>query len=244
MHTDTKINHDNLPAPLDDEDFHAGDRSDRLIQGTILRFVDNRWHDREGTAFALGTPMLAIGTTQAVQRWQDGLPIETIIDRPLPDVAELNAAIPENEWEIGLGGAPRPPWVLQYIVYLIDPRDGAAYTYINSTTGAEISVDRLTSRVRHMRTLRNAKVVPLISLDSRPMQTRYGEKMRPEFSIIEWRDLGGGSVKTEPAPQASAPPEATQATTPSQPRATKRGKPIKPATLGVKYIDLDDEIAF
>ena len=63
--------------------------------------------------------------------------------QPLPDIDELNAKIPEEEWETGLDGKPRPPWQKQYIVYLVDPTDAGIYTYINGTFGARIAFDRL-----------------------------------------------------------------------------------------------------
>ena len=96
--------------------------STRIIQGVILRCVDGHWSDRDGL-----TPpaeLLAMGTTTALQCWQDGTPTDTVVERPgkpLPDVNELNAQIPEAEWEEGIDGKPRPPWVMQFVVYLIDP---------------------------------------------------------------------------------------------------------------------------
>jgi hypothetical protein len=137
-----------------------------------------------------------------VQRWQDQLPVETIVKLPgvpLPDVDELNAKIPENEWEEGLDGSPRPPWVKQHVVYLLNPHDASLFTFINSTTGAMIAVERLKDKVRWMRALRGEKVMPFIKLDAKPMPTKFGMKQRPEFTILEWRDLGGLQTATTPA---------------------------------------------
>jgi hypothetical protein len=179
--------------------------------------------------------MLVLGTTTALQHWSDGKPIETIATHPLPDVADLNAAIPENEWEPGLDGKPRPPWVLQHVVWLIDPRDASIYTFINSTAGAAIATEKLTSRVRSMRLLRGADVCPTIELRSVSMQTKHGKKARPEFAIVPdgWRLLGNGGDATAPLP-------ATQPTAPAQ-----IGKPMKPVSLAEELNDsLPDDDPF
>jgi hypothetical protein len=74
---------------------------------------------------------------------------------------------------------------------LFDPKDASAYTYINSTTGAMIAVDRLKERVTLMRMARGQQVVPLVSLGSAPMKAKMGMKIRPEFVIEAWRIFGG-----------------------------------------------------
>jgi hypothetical protein len=169
----------------------------RLIQGVILKCVDGRWEDRDGL-----TPpdkLLAMGMLRCLQCWKDQEPVDTIIetpDEPLPDPADLNSQIPEAEWQPGLDGKPRPPWQLNWIVYLINPTTGDTWTFINSTTGARIAWERLKDKFGWMRALRGPAIVPVIKLDSKPMKTSFGVKMRPEFTIIEWRDVSGegGSV--------------------------------------------------
>ena len=70
------------------------------------------------------------------------------------------------------------------------------YTFSNSTVGARIAVGRLADRVQMMRAMRAPTVVPVVKLSSKIMVTKYGEKARPDFEIVEWRNLGGGG---EPA---------------------------------------------
>jgi hypothetical protein len=228
---DEQTRTETLPAvPIND--FDATGSSDRLIKGTILRCVDGRWADRNEISFPTGTVMLALGTTQALQHWQDGMPIDAIVKQagqPLPDVQELNAKIPEEAWDLGLDNKPRPPWVLQFVVYLLDPNDASTYTFINSTIGARIAVEHLENRVRAMRMLRGARVVPLIKLDSRPMTTKYGQKMRPEFTIVDWRELGAG-LKSEATPQIEHRKSVEQI-----------GRPVEPITTKE---ELDDQIPF
>jgi hypothetical protein len=209
--------------------FDGGDgANDRLLQGTIIRCVDGHWSDRDGVAFSPDTQMIVLGTTQALQRWQDQTPIETILKKPgerLPDVKALNAAIPQSEWEDGIDGNPRPPWVLQHVVYLLNPVDASLYTYLNSTTGAAIAVKHLNDRVKWMRALRSEQVVPLVALDAKPMATRYGQKMRPEFRILGWREFGVG-LAHQAAPQLEH---------------AGGLKPVKPVTTEE---ELDDKIRF
>jgi hypothetical protein len=203
----------NLPIIIDE--FDAGGQTNSIIRGSILRCNDGFWADREGLSFATGTEMLALGTTKAAQHWQGGKPIETIIGT-LPDIEALNEAIPKDQWEQGLSGL-RPPWIVVFVVYLIDPRDGSIYTFINSTVGARIAVERLTQRTQAMRMLRGQRVSPVVKLDAKPMVTKYGQKMRPEFTITDWRDLSGDEVEHKSTPQI--------------------GKPVKPTTTAEEIAD-------
>jgi hypothetical protein len=176
-----------------DDGFGDGEGNDRLIQGTILRCVDGKWSAKDGTDFPPGTKLIALGTACALQHWKDGLPVETIVrqkGKPLPDLDELNEKIPQKKWE-KYNGEPRPPWCRQHIAYLIDPGDASIYTFINSTVGAAIAVSKLKDRVQWMRKLRGAAVVPLVKLDAKTMKTKHGQKLRPEFTVVEWRDFSG-----------------------------------------------------
>jgi hypothetical protein len=166
--------------------------SNRLIKGSILRCVDGKWSDTAGI-----TPperLVALGTTQALQCWSGGKPTDTVVaspGKPLPSVDELNSQIPEGEWEKGLDGKPRAPWVLQHVAYLVDPVSCEAYTFINGTFGAKIAVERLAERVATMQRLRGGAALPVVKLESRPMKTKFGTKQRPEFAIVEWREFAG-----------------------------------------------------
>ena len=202
------------------------DTTERLIHGSLLKCVDGRWATQD-TPDMTGHQLLALATARANQRWQLKEPVDTVVDTGtgLPDVDELNAKIPRTEWEPGLDGQPRPPWQLQYVVYLLDPADASIYTFINSTVGASIAWDRLVGRVSWMRALRGAAVFPVVTLDSRSMKTKVGSKQRPEFSIVNWRDLGGtGTPAVENTP----------------PRAIE-GKPVKTPTAAEA---LNDDIPF
>jgi hypothetical protein len=206
----------------------------RLIQGVILKCVDGRWLD--GDRLAPPSEMLVIGLTHALQCWgKDKDLLDTTIeqpDEPLPDPEALNAQIPQEEWGLGLDGEPRPPWQFNWVVYLLDVASASTYTYLNSTMGARIAVERLEDKLKWMRMLRGNDVTPIVRLESRPMKTSFGQKMRPEFTIIDWRDLGVGIQQTA-APQIEHKAE----TVTEPPLAHKKkakvtvGKPVKPVTI-------------
>jgi hypothetical protein len=184
-----------LPAAITNDgwgdDYDA--LNDRVIQGTILRCVDGHWSDRDGRTFPPGTKLLAMATTEILQRWQNQMPIETIVKlpgRPLPRVDSLNAEIPQKEWEIGLDGNPRPPWQHSHVVYLLSPDTAEKFTFLNSTIGARMAVENLRDKVKWMRALRGERVVPIVELSNAPMKTKFGQKLRPEFKVASWVELG------------------------------------------------------
>jgi hypothetical protein len=129
---------ENLPAVVVDHDgFDDTGADDRLIQGTIIRCVDGVWSAKDETSFSKETRLIVLNTSEALQRWENQRPVETIIKKPgqrLPDLDELNAKIPKRRWEKGLDGQPRAPWVKQNIAYLLDPKDASVFTFINTDT--------------------------------------------------------------------------------------------------------------
>jgi hypothetical protein len=164
---------------------------DRIIQGQIIKMIDGR-NTVDGEPFPADKKLIALGTKIAAQRWKDQRPAETIVQKPGGppiDIDELNAGVPKDQWEAGLNNQPCPPWQLNYVLYLLDPDDGSTFTVLNSTAGMRIAFEHLTDRIKYMRALRGASVVPVIPLGSKVMKTRFGTKMRPEFRVLDWRDL-------------------------------------------------------
>jgi hypothetical protein len=199
----------------------------RVIRGSIPKFgTDGAW--TVGGSPMPSAPLMALSTTTCLQRFpKEGGAPDTITRQAgetLPDPDELNDEIPESEWATGLDGKPRPPWAKNWVVYLLNPKDASAYTFINSTAGARISVEQLEERVRLMRRIRGANVVPIVELTSANMKTQWGQKKRPEFKIIDWREIGGdGSAARQIEQQADV------------------GKPVTPPTISE---ELNDEINF
>jgi hypothetical protein len=180
----------NLPAQ------QGEDEGDRMIRGSLLKFVDGLWSTRDGEP--IPELLLVMNITRGLQRWQDGMPVETIMQKPgitLPDVDDLNAAVPQDQWEDGLNGEKRPPWQLNCVVYLVDPRAANSFTFANSTVGARIAAVKLRERIEMMHRLRGLNVAAMVSLGKRTMKTKFGEKQRPEFVIERWVTIGGGGDK-------------------------------------------------
>jgi hypothetical protein len=183
----------------------------KLTKGQIAKWdAEQKWHDRDG--LPLPSPMFVIGYDTGLRRWKDKQ-LEEIVNKPLPDVAALNAAIPASEWQLDLAGKPRPPWAKNYAIYMVDLVTGTLYSFVHDTTGARICFDQFQESVIVMQALRGANVLPVVQLEQRPMKTQFGMKSRPHLQIIEWRIPGGGGgnpaapVVAPPAPQltGSAP---------------------------------------
>jgi len=188
-----------LPAIYDewsDEESGGG-----TIQGTLLKCIDGVWTlAQEGTPVPENTRLLVLGTIVTIVRWKDKKPAEELVwqpGNPLPNVDELNAKISQSEWEFGPDGEPRPPYVKTYVVHFISPATAERFTFKNSTAGAARAVWEVADKVKWMRLMRGANVVPLVKLANRPMTTRFGKKIRPHFEIIEWLEPGGGSPQLE-----------------------------------------------
>jgi len=188
----------NLPVPVVGTSFNG---PSLLAPDTLLGKwdADAGWHDRDG--LELPSPVIALGTRRGVRRWKDHVIVDEIVDLPLPDVDVLNEAIPESEWEDGPDGKPQRPYSVWHAAYLLNPVDAVVYSYLNNTVGASIAVGRLDSSMRWMQAMRGGSVFPLVKLTDAPLRTRFGMKRRPHFEILEWRELGGASLKSQPAPR-------------------------------------------
>jgi hypothetical protein len=196
--------------------------------------------------------LLVVGFTRGLQCWLDGELLDELDERDgaSMDPAPLNAEIPSQEWKPGLNGEPEPPWRIVYVVYLLDVDVSAElYTFINSTLGARIAYERLVAKLEMMRRLRGRGVTALVKPDCRQMKTKsVGIKLRPELSVLDWRDLG----ETEPQPaqllppaNAAAPVEetpprdepSTAAATTQKKKPAAVGKPVKPVTPEEEFND-------
>jgi hypothetical protein len=204
----------------EDDGFSASSRSRRVGRGSYLRWNDKQnWVDRDG--IAVPSPLLVVAVNQILRRWKANV-AEDIVDKPLPDPDELNAAIPIAEWERGVDGTPRKPWAHTIIVYLVNLATGETYTYAASTVGAHIAYDALKEAVITMRALRGTKCMPLVNLSERPMKMKFGMGLRPHFGIIGWKTPGddANAVPVQPAaPQLTGPAPDAPSTPVEEPAA-------------------------
>jgi hypothetical protein len=242
----------NVTVPPLDGGSPTGLPGDRVMRGTIIRWANaTGWVDRDG--LPIPETMLVIGYITVLRRWKNKRP-EYITEHPLPDPDELNKAIPIEQWEIGLDGKPSKPWKLTYVIYLVDLKTGALYTYAHDTYGAMQAYNALEEQIAVMRMLRGEHVFPIVHLEKRPWKSlQYGMQMRPHFQVVDWRASGGTPViSPAPTPQltgpltastpaaASAPPATLSATPPTTPPSSPildHMTPVKPVTVGELIAD-------
>jgi len=197
----------------------------RLLRGTLLKWNEvDGYFDRDGVRPVEG-PYLLWAMENGYQRWKAQILVDEIIDKPLPDLDQLNGAIPKSEWEPGLDGHPRPPYSHQYCIYLLDPNDGQFYTLMNSTVGMKMLWESLVERWEVMRRLRGPDVIAVVNLATRPFRTaKWGIKYRADLKILEWRKPGGGggdrlagpvAPRPQLPPAPSAPPAQTSTPAPA-----------------------------
>jgi hypothetical protein len=179
-----------------------------LIKGTLLRFgATAQWETRDSEVIDGSTKLVAIDVIRAVVKWgADKKPEQTIIvpsGQPMPDVAEMNEAVPRPEWRQGLNG-PQGPWQAQKLVVLVDPMDMSFFTFATSAIGGFIAIDDLVRKTQAMRKWRGP-VSPVVTLDDLPMKTKFGERRRPHFNVVDWIRMGGGGAEPQlpvlPAPK-------------------------------------------
>ena len=250
MSTETKTH---MTVREYDDGFNEPRLDDRLIQGELLKCnvldTGNPWRERGGTPVAV-KQFLVLATTTVVQRWKEQRPVETIKKQKgvdLPDVDELNATIPQSEWEVGFDGVTlRPPWQVQWIVYLLDPATAQRFTFASGTKGGKIAVEKLTDAVTWTRQLRSARVSPLVKLGLAKFSSRFGPRLRPDFAIVDWIGIGASIGPTATVRQLE---HAVAAPATEEPAVNKYAeikgksalKPVKPVTTEEA---LDDEIPF
>jgi hypothetical protein len=191
---------------FDEDGFAFGSSSGRGHD--FLRWnAENKWIDRDGCEAP--SPLLAVKVEEILRMWKGDRKTD-MTTKPLPNPDELNAAIPESEWEKDRDGKPRPPWAHHVAIQLVDPKTATKYVFCAATTGAHIAFEQLRENVATMRMLRNARVMPLVKLSSRPMKTKYKMSERPHFEIIGWHAPGDGGNALAPttAPQLPGPASA------------------------------------
>ena len=204
-----------IPVPR-----NGGGLRQHLLRGTLLKWNEvDGYLDRDGVQPVEGPYLLwAIG--EGYQRWKDQTLVDEIIDKPLPDLEQLNAAIPKGEWAPGLDGHPRPPYSHQYCVHLLDPNEGQFFTLMNSTVGMKMLWESLAERWEVMRHLRGADVIAVVNLATRLFRTtKWGTKYRPDLKILEWRKPRGGgsdSLAGPVGPTPQLPPDSGSSAPPAQ----------------------------
>ena len=161
----------------------------RQLQGQLLTFIDGRYYtgsSKYREEFATETPLAVLEIRRGWKIWRDNKPVEfiTAINGRFPQRSELGY-LDEREWPPGPGGKRSDPVQNSREILFIDPKTCAVFTFCTSSAGGRSATDDLDNAVRNARLLRPG-VVPLVSLGSQVMPTKYGQKSKPFFRILSW----------------------------------------------------------
>jgi hypothetical protein len=152
-------------------------------------FVDGRYYAGTGkfrTEIALGARFVVTEVRAGWQRWQNAKVVEFVaeIGGRYPTRYQLSHA-DEREWPPGPDGKPSDPWQDSRAVVMTREVDFAEFTFCSSTVGGRSAVDALRNSIANARLL-GAGQFPVVELAWRQMQTRYGQKPRPDLKIVGW----------------------------------------------------------
>jgi hypothetical protein len=96
---------------------------------------------------------------------------------------------------------------------MLEPISMDEFTFTTSTIGGNIAVTELVSKTKTMRRYRGA-VSPIVTLTDALFKTRYGERRRPHFQIVDWVHMGGDEPPQAALPAPSPAPSSDGSATP------------------------------
>ena len=177
-----------LVIRIEDNQLHVGER---------LKF-DNGWRDSALAVLPPEREYVVLGQSTKLVRWMPAGPPDVIAAKPgeeLPDIDQLNEAIPRASWSFDLNGKPRPPWAKWFTTVLLDPVDARLLSYGNSTIGTRIGFHELRERIQIMCALKGVEVLAVVQLADALMKTQFGDRRRPRFAITGWRQFRNGQMR-------------------------------------------------
>jgi hypothetical protein len=216
-----------------------------IIRGSRVKFSNTAEYELpDGEVIGHDVKLIVVDIIRAVAKWGTGKnepPQTTVIPprQPFPDVQTMNEAIPRDQWRQGPAGL-QGPYQVQQLVVLIEPQSMETYTFVTSAIGGFIAVRELVDKVKTMRRYRGP-VSPIITLGDAAMRTRFGERRRPSFHIVDWIRMGGGGDPAQAALPAPADSNATHVieVKPEPAPAAKQpvGETVKPVSVGEEMND-------
>ena len=185
-----------------DDGFAVAERGGtNLIKGVILKFADSTYKANKTEVIQQaphGPAFVVVGIVTAWVHWKDGKPTHKITHTGQThpwreDMGDLDQA----EWPIGIGGVPNDPHKDTRYVYLVNLRSGKTYTFITDTHGGRQAVGELKDACTIVRQVRPG-ALPVVQLATGSMPSRFGQRPRPDFPILDWR---GGTSAAPAQPQ-------------------------------------------
>lgn len=113
----------------------------------------------------------------------------------------------QNAWPVSKFTKTRmDPWVLCYIMYLMDPRTLEIFTFQSHTTGGAIAIREYKAMVvrRNKQIPARRGELPVVTCSVVPFKTRYNMRQRPSFTLVGY----GRDPSTPDSSQQIAGPEA------------------------------------
>jgi hypothetical protein len=179
----------------------AAESKERLIQGTLVKFNNTaQWNTKDDAELPADLELLVVNILRVVQKWQDQIPVETIV---LPthknlNIDKMNEAVPHKEWVKGPDGKLRGPWQRQFLMYLLDPKTMTRFTWATGTIGGGIAVRELEQRIGDKALFLEADVKPIVKLSDCHFPTQFGDRRRPHLIVTGWKEMGGEGVAAKP----------------------------------------------
>ena len=174
------------------------DGFDTCLDGStapILKFTnDHRWVLRDGTEISSTREFIVVAVRRHIVKWPTGggrpevTPLKP--QEPVPDIEELNASVPVEEWRPDPGGKLKGPYEFQYEAQLIDRITMDAYRFPTATAGGYQACGNLIQKTQRKRKLEGAAFMP----------TKFGGRQRPDLRVVRFERLGDGGGEALPAP--------------------------------------------
>lgn len=181
--------------PADSWD-NAGDELSP-IRGPNIKFDNGEYFTgKEKTAVEPSREFVVVDRSEGWQFLKKDCQPEWVMRKPGEPKPE-QPFVDEAEWPISeFTGKGEHPWKYALFIYLIATNNGETMTFSTSTAGGRIAIDEVTSQIRWMRN-NQPGAVPIITLESRMMTTKFGRRPRPFFKIAGWkiRDEAGEAPK-------------------------------------------------
>lgn|SRR5262249_52985601 len=182
-------------------------KADRSGVAGIVKYNEPKWL-HNGIELPADDEYIVTGIGRFVLKWHPDKSLapdrEAIPDgKPFPDVDQLNAEEPRENWVTGPDGKPKGPWAIERQVSLLN-RALDKFTYVTSTIGGGVCVDQLVDKVNSLREFYgNPNICAVVKLANTFMPTGYGGQQRPHFVYQRAVTYGdGGEVRTIEPPTA------------------------------------------
>jgi hypothetical protein len=227
---------ENLPLAFNFHDLGIEDPNKRLWQGDGLKNKDGVWSIND-IVQPRGTLMLVPFAFRAIQHieesgiFHDDNMIEILPDQPLPDddqLAEWNASVPKSQWQDGHNG-PREPWRKCWGAYFINPLDCSLSTFLNTTQGSRVCINRLKSQIERMSAMQGKTLGAVVELSDRVVSKEF-KKIGPSSNVVGWFEI------------ANAPKWLAATTNPAFLTKASTAQLTDDRRTGKKKLDFDDDL--